>query len=125
MDGAADVLQARVEAAIRQEVAKLEGPDAAQALAALVILLSQLQEPSVPDELLAALPKLKVILADRRDASQQVGDSPAPAALARLLLQETRSPCCCLRRLTCDRSSMLCRRTPAQCCRGSCPAVTS
>lgn len=56
----------KVEQCIRDEVPHLSGDDPsrrAQALAGIVVLLTQLQEPSVPEELISQLPLLKGLVA--------------------------------------------------------------
>lgn len=66
MDTAA-LTQSAVERHIREEVGNLQDESRkAHAMAGLCILLTQLQEPSVPDELLSAIPNFFALL-DKAD----------------------------------------------------------
>ncbi len=69
------IIQSKVEQCIRDEVPHLSGDDQprrAQALAGTVVLLTQLQEPSVPEELISQIPLLKGLVA-HEDPNLRVG----------------------------------------------------
>ncbi|EFJ43516.1 hypothetical protein VOLCADRAFT_121421 [Volvox carteri f. nagariensis] len=68
----ASIIQSSVEWHIREEVGNLhDDARKAQAMAGLCILLTQLQEASVPDELIGAIPTFLAMLDDSGDRGMQ------------------------------------------------------
>ncbi|GIL43861.1 hypothetical protein Vafri_1456 [Volvox africanus] len=67
------VTQAAVERYIREEVSNLQNDERkAQAMAGLCILLTQLQEPSVPDELIDTIPTFYSLLEDTQSGDRGI-----------------------------------------------------
>ncbi|GLC43330.1 hypothetical protein PLESTB_001339200 [Pleodorina starrii] len=85
MDTAA-ITQATVERLIRTEVDNLQNDEKkAQAMAGLCILLTQLQEPSVPDELIGAIPFFFSLLAADGAEADRGMQANAAAVLSGLM----------------------------------------
>ncbi|GIL81928.1 hypothetical protein Vretimale_1457 [Volvox reticuliferus] len=80
------VTQVAVERYIREEVSNLQNDERkAQAMAGLCILLTQLQEPSVPDELINAIPTFYSLLDDAQSSDRGI-QANACAVLSGLMV---------------------------------------